>query len=196
MEEIKDSLGRLRIEALHQTGYLAMEKGFELWGKDPAKCIVKVMGYGNVAYGAIQAAARKFARVIILHKKDFEKMSEHIPDTDILVNAINWPKALRGKKLLITRKMLKLFKKGAVLLDLVSNPEGQSPVETMYPTTIDNISYLVEGVIHASCWGWPGLNPENISRRYSIQVKPILEDIANYGVDHLPAYIQAARHRY
>ncbi len=40
MEEIKDSLGKRRIEALHQTGYLGMEKGFELWGGDPSQCLV------------------------------------------------------------------------------------------------------------------------------------------------------------
>ncbi len=196
MEEIKDSLGKLKIEALHQSGYLAMEKGFELWGGDPTKCLVKIMGYGNVASGAIQCAARKFARVIILHKKDFQNLSEHIPDTDILVNAINWPKRLRGKELLIRRKSLKLFKKGAVLLDLISNPAGQSPIETMHPTTLDNISYIVDGVIHASCWAWPGLDPVNISKRYSIQVAPILKDIADNGLNNLPEYIKKALHTY
>ncbi len=34
--------------------------------------------------------------------------------------------------------------------DLVSNPAGQSPIETMRPTTLDDIAYEVEGVIHTS----------------------------------------------
>ncbi len=193
MEEIKDPLGRRMIEALHHTGYLGMEKGFELWGGDSAQCLVKIMGYGNVAQGAIQCAARKFARVIILHKKDFENLSEHIPGTDILVNAINWPKELRGKKLIITRDMLRFFKKGAVILDLISNPPGQSPIETMHPTTLGDISYVIDDVVHAACWGWPGLDPVNISRRYSMQVEPVLKEIADCGVANLPAYIRAAK---
>ncbi|MEA3307598.1 MAG: hypothetical protein U9Q34_07415, partial [Elusimicrobiota bacterium] len=35
LDKIPDTLGRRKVEALHQTGYLGMEKGFELWGKDP-----------------------------------------------------------------------------------------------------------------------------------------------------------------
>ncbi len=194
MEEIKDHFGKRVIEALHQAGYLGMQKGFELWRGDPSKCLVKVMGYGNVACGAIQCAARKFARVVILHKRDFENMREHIPGTDILVNGINWPMEKRGKVFLITRDMMKLFKKGAVLLDLVSNPAGQSPIETMHPTTLEDIAYEVDGVVHASCWSWPGLDPEGISRRYSIQTAPIVKDIADKWFAEMPEYIKMAMH--
>jgi len=195
MEEIKDPFGKRKIEALYQTGYLGMEKGFELWGNESLKCIVKIMGYGNLAHGAIQCAARRFAKVIILNKQDFKHMANHIPGTDILVNAINWPMEKRGKEFIITRDMLKLFKKGAVILDLISNPPGQSPIQTMHPTTIDNISYTVNDIIHASCWGWPGLDPVSISRRYSIQVAPILKEIADCGLDRPPDYIQKATYK-
>jgi len=196
MEEVRSSLGRRKIEALHQTGYLGMEKGFELWGQDPSQCMVKIMGYGNVAWGAAQCAARKFSRVIILHKHDFKNMAEHIPETDILVNAINWPIERRGKEFIVKRDMLRLFTKGAVIVDLISNPSGQSPIETMHPTALDNISYVAGSVIHTSCWGWPGLDPVNISRRYSIQVAPILKEIADAGVDKLPESIRAALHKF
>ncbi|MFC1508120.1 hypothetical protein ACFL60_00350 [Candidatus Omnitrophota bacterium] len=182
MEEIKDVFGKRKIEAYYETGYIGMEKGFELWGKDPSKCFVKIMGYGNIAFGAIQCTARKFAGLEILNKNDFNDMEKHIPGTDILVNAINWPMEKRGKVILVTRKMLKLFKKGSVILDLASNPKGQSPIETMHPTYLDDISYVVDGVIHSSCWGWPGLDPVNISRRYSMQIAPILKEIADKGL--------------
>jgi len=195
MEEIKDSFGVRKIEALHETGYLGMKKGFELWmtsGKfrNLHKCVVKVMGYGPVAWGAIKFAARNFASVTVLNKKDFYKMKRHIPGTDILVNGINWPMEKRGKTILITKKMLKLFKPKSVLLDLISNPEGQSPIETMHPTSIGDNSYIINDVIHTSCWGWPGLDPVGISKRYSIQIAPILLEIADGGLDILPEYIR------
>lgn len=192
MEKIKDHFGQRKIEALHQVGYLGMGKGFQLWEGEPSRALVKVMGYGNVAYGAIQCAARKFARVVILNKQDFKNMSEHIPGTDILVNAINWPHESRGKEFIITRDMLKLFKKGAVIVDLISNPPGQSPIETMRPTNLDDISYVVDDVVHTCCWGWPGLDPVNISKRYSVQVAPILKEIADRRINNLPQYIQEA----
>lgn len=195
MEEIKNAFGGRMIEAVHQAGYLGMEKGFQLWGGDSSKCVVKVMGYGDIAWGAIQCAARKFARIEVLNKRDFKNMQKYISGTDILVNGINWPMEKRGKEFIITRDMLKLFKKGAVLLDLISNPPGQSPIETMHPTTLDNISYVVDGVIHTSCWAWPGLDPVNISQRYSIQVAPILKEIADKGFNNLPEYISQAVHK-
>jgi len=194
MEEIRDPFGVRKIEALHETGYLGMKKGFELWlaagrNRKPSKCVVKVMGYGPVAWGAIRFAARNFASVSVLNKKDFNEMEKHIPGTDIMVNGINWPMEERGKTILITREMLKLFKSGSVILDLISNPEGQSPIETMHPTNIDNISFVVDDIIHTSCWGWPGLDPEGISKRYSILVAPILLEIADGLLNSLPDYI-------
>jgi alanine dehydrogenase len=152
LEEIRDPFGKRKVEALHQAGYLAMEKGFELWKGDPAKAVVKIMGYGNVAYGAIQCAARKFAKVIVLNKKDIYEMEKHIPGTDILVNAVNWPHEKRGKVLLVKQEMLRLFKKGSVIVDIVANPAGQSPIETIHPTSLDNISYEVDGIVHSACW--------------------------------------------
>ncbi|MFC1767259.1 hypothetical protein ACFLZ2_01720, partial [Candidatus Margulisiibacteriota bacterium] len=112
------------------------------------------------------------------------------PGTDILVNGINWPMEKRGEEFFVTKDMLKLFKKGSMILDLISNPEGDSPIETMRPTTLNDISYKVDGILHASCWGWPGLDPVNISRRYSIQVAPIVWDIAESGLDKLPEYLK------
>jgi len=192
MDEIRDQFGRRKIEALYETGYIAMEKGFELWGGDPSKCVVKIMGYGNVAFGAIQCAAKKFAKLEILNKRDFKEMRKHIPGTDILVNGIKWPIEKRGKEFFVTKKMLKLFKKEAVILDLISNPPGHSPVETMRPTHLDDISYEVDGIIHASCWGWPGLDPAGISKRYSMQVAPIVKEIVDNDLDNLPEYIKTA----
>ncbi|MBU0671823.1 MAG: hypothetical protein KJ732_02210 [Candidatus Margulisbacteria bacterium] len=192
MEGIRDQFGTRMIEALHETGYLGMLKGFELWGKDPSKAVVKVMGYGNIAQGAIQAAARKFAKVMVLNKRDVNEMEKHIPGTDILVDGIYWPYHLRGKVYLVKKNMLKLLKPGAVIVDLVANPAGKSPIETVRPTTLSDISYKVDGVIHTACWGWPGLDPVNISKRYSIQVLTILTKIANKGLNDLPDFIKSA----
>lgn len=192
LEKLKNIFGERLVEALHQTGQLGMAKGFELWKGKPENAVVKIMGYGHVSWGAIQIAARKFARVIVLNKKDIYEMERDIPGTDILVNALNWPYELRGEVVLIKQEMLKLFKPGSVIVDLIANPAGQSPIETMHPTPLQKISYKVDGIIHAACWGWPGLDPVNISKRYSIQFAPILLEIANSGIDNLPEYVKKA----
>ena len=185
LENLKDPVGRRRVDAVEDAGRIGIEYGFKLWDKDPATATVKIMGYGNVAMGAIRCAARKFAKVEILNKKDFQEMEKHLPGTDILVDGINRPyrREVEEEPYFVTRDMLKLFKKGSVIVDLVSNPVKHAPVETMRPTCLNDLHYMVDGIYHTSCWGWPGLEPEKISKRYSLQVAPIIRDIANKGLE-------------
>jgi len=185
LENLKDLLGRRMVEAVDDSGRIGMEYGFKLWGKDPKTANVKIMGYGNMAIGAIRCSSRKFAKVIVLNKRNFLEMDKHIPGTDILVDAINRPyrREVEKEPFLVTREMLKLFKPGSVIVDLVSNPENHAPVETMRPTTLNNLHYMVDGIYHTSCWGWPGLEPKTIAKRYSIQLKSILKDIADNGLN-------------
>ena len=84
---------------------------------------------------------------------------------------------------------------GALLLGLVSNPARKYPIETMRPTSMADISYRFDGVTHAACWGWSGLDAENVTRRYSIQIAPMLADIAESGLSKLPHYIRDAVYR-
>lgn len=194
LENLKDLFGRRMIEAVDDASRIGMEYGFQLWGKDPATANVKIMGYGNMAISAIRCAARKFAKVEILNKKDFLRMDKHIPGTDILVDAVNRPyrREVDREPFFVTREMLKLFKPGSVIVDLVSNPENHAPVETMRPTTLDNLYYMVDGIYHTSCWGWPGLEPKKIAKRYSLQLKPILKDLADNGIDKCNDLIKTA----
>ena len=112
-------------------------------------------------------------------------MDKHISGTDILVDAINRPyrREVEKEPFFVTREMLKLFRPGSVMVDLASNPENHAPIETMRPTTLDNLHYVVDGIYHTSCWGWPGLESKKIAKRYSLQLKPILEDLADNGID-------------
>ena len=198
LENLKDPLGNRLVEAVLDSGRIGMEYGFKLWGKDPATCQVKIMGYGNMARGAIRCAARKLAKVEVLNRSQFTEMEKHIHGTDILVDAVNRPyrREVEKEPPFVTRKMLKLFKKGSVIVDLVSNPEKHAPVESMRPTTLNDLHYVVDGIYHTSCWGWPGLEPVKISKRYSKQVAPILKEIADKGIDNAPDYIKKAMVRF
>ncbi len=194
LENLKDSLGRRKVEAVETSGRIGMEYGFKLWGKDPSTATVKIMGYGNMAVGAIRCASRKLAAVHILNKKNFLEMGKHLPGTDILVDAINRPyrREVEKEPFFITRKMLKLLKPGSVIVDLVSNPKNHAPVETMHPTTLDDLYYVVDDIYHTSCWGWPGLDPENVAKRYSLQLLPLLKDLADNGIENCDELTKAA----
>ncbi|MDP6685543.1 MAG: hypothetical protein QGI05_01170 [Candidatus Omnitrophota bacterium] len=198
LENLKDSFGKRKVEAVDASGRIGMEYGFKLWGKDPATCNVKIMGYGNMAIGAVRCAARKLAKVKILNKKDFLKMDRYISGTDILVDAVNRPyrRDVSKEPPFVTRAMLKLLKPGSVIVDLVSNPENHAPVETMRPTTLDDLHYMVDGIYHTSCWGWPGLEPKTIAKRYSLQLTPILKDLADKGIEKCDDLTKAAIFNY
>ncbi|PIU18816.1 MAG: hypothetical protein COT18_09725, partial [Elusimicrobia bacterium CG08_land_8_20_14_0_20_59_10] len=116
LENIKDALGRRIVEAVQETGRIGMEYAFELWGRDPAKAKVKIMGYGNVAQGAIRAAMEKFASVEILNRRHFPRMDRHLPGTDILVDAVNRPfrRDVEKETPFVTAGMLSLLKPGSV----------------------------------------------------------------------------------
>ncbi len=192
MERLKDRLGDRMIDDLHEVGYCGMMKGLELWGRNPARATVKIMGSGRIACGAIQAASRMQARVILLSKREKNEMYRHLPGTDILVDGLTWPAELRGRVYLVTRNMLRLMRPGAAVIGLVANPAWKYPIETMRPTTLADISYKFNDVIHAACWGWSGLDPVNVTRKYSIQLAPVLSDIARSGLKRLPEYIRRA----
>lgn len=194
LENIKDALGRRLVEAVRDTGRIGMEFALKLWGKDPAKARVKIMGYGNVAQGAIRAAMEKFASVEILNRRHFPRMDRHLPGTDILVDAVNRPfrRDVHRETPFVTAAMLSLLKPGSVLVDLVANPEGHAPIETMRPTYMNEPYYLLKGIYHTALWGWPGMDPVNISRRYSLQTAPLVKAIADNGLEKAPPSVRDA----
>jgi len=84
------------------------------------------------------------------------------------------------------------FKHGSVLLDLVANPENHAPIETMKPTYLKDPYYVVDGIYHTALWGWPAMDPEKISKRYSLQMAPLVKAIADRGLEKAPDSIKNA----
>ncbi len=194
LEALKDRLGRRLVEAVRETGRIGMEYGFKLWGKDPSKARVKIMGYGNVAEGAIRAALEKMAAVEILNRRHFMNMEKYLPGIDILVDAVNRPfhRELKKEPPLVSAGMLRLLKPGSVLVDLISTPKNHAGIETMYPTYLKAPYYMVDGIYHTSLWGWPAMDPINVSKRYSMQLAPLLKGLADKGLDKAPVPVKNA----
>ena len=194
LENIKDPFGKRLVEAVEESGRIGMDYGFSLLKKPPEKSKVTIMGYGNMSRGAIRAAARKFAKVEILGRQHFLEMEKHLPGTDILVDAVNRPfrREVEKETPFVTREMLKLLETGSVIVDLVSNPIGHAPVETMRPTFLDNPFYIVDGIYHTSLWGWPAMEPDTVAKRYSKQIVPFIKEIVLKGLDNVSDPIKNA----
>jgi len=166
--------GRMAIQA----GATALEKahggrGVLLGGVPgvlPAK--VAVIGGGVVGFNAAQMAAGLGADVTILDRSPevlerlgihFEaraktrfsnraNLAECVAEADLVIGAVLIPGAAAPK--LVSADMLKSMKKGAVLVDVAIDQGGC--FETSHPTTHDDPTYVVEGIVHYCVANMPG----------------------------------------
>ena len=81
---------------------------------------------------------------------------------------------------LITRDMLPLMKKGAVLVD-VSIDQGGC-IETTRPTDYRSPTYQVDGVVHLAVTNLPGAVPRSASQALSAALIPRLLILADGGL--------------
>lgn len=191
MELIRNRAGERLISCCDIAGEQGMIMAFNLAKRSPVDCSVLMLGYGSVATGSLKVAFNLGAKVKILRKVEYRYIRHFLRRKDIVVNAICWPKEKReNKEYLITRDMLCLLNKGAIILDL--SVDYPSPIESCHPTLIDKPTYEVDGITHISIFGYPGLAPISSAARYSRQVLPILLKLASTSLDRLPPYLNKA----
>ena len=139
-------------------------------GVKPAK--VFVIGGGVVGTAAAKTAAGTGADVTIadislprlaylddvmpkniktLMSNEFN-IRQEIADADLIVGSVLIPGAKAPK--LVTRDMLKLMKKGTVIVDVAIDQGGC--FETSRPTTHENPVYEVDGIVHYAVANIPG----------------------------------------
>ncbi|NQT22466.1 MAG: hypothetical protein HQ579_03390 [Candidatus Omnitrophica bacterium] len=191
MELITNSAGERLIKCSHMAGEQGMIMAFHQAKKIPSDCRVLVLGYGDIASGAIKVAYSLGADVKILRKCEYRYMRHFLRNKDILVNGIKWPKEKReSRDYLVTRKMLPLINRGGVILDL--SVDYPNPIETCHPTMLNKPDYVVDGIRHISIFGYPGLAPISSARIYSRQILTILLRIAGNHIDRFPRYLKNA----
>jgi alanine dehydrogenase len=142
-------------------------------GVPPAKVVI--LGAGVVGVNAAKIAAGMGASVVILDVS-LEKLRylsdvmpanvqlvfsnrhnllEQIANADLVVGAVLIHGAVAPK--LIRREDLKTMRTGAVIVD-VSVDQGGC-IETTHPTTHENPTFIVEGVVHYAVSNMPGAVP-------------------------------------
>jgi alanine dehydrogenase len=191
MENIHNRYDERLINCTGMTGEQAMLSGFNLALKSPGECSILILGYGRVSSGAINVASKLGARVKILRKSEYKNIRYHLKGKDILVNGIAWPKYHRDKKdYVVTRKMLKLFNHGAVIVDI--SVDFPNPIETCKPTYPNDPWYEIDGVKHICINGYPSLVPISSSKKYSKQLLPLILDITKNGIKKMSKTLQRA----
>lgn len=108
---------------------------------------------------------------------------ESIKTADLVVGAVLIPGAKAPK--LVTRDMLKLMKKGSVIVDVAVDQGGC--VETCHPTTHEDPTYVVDDVLHYCVANMPGAVPFTSTLALTNATLPYAVQIADRG------YVKAAK---
>ena len=178
--------GLRRIQCLHETGRAGARYGLKLLKENKpalnlAKAKALVLGYGNIATGAMHelyAQGVKCIEVLGRRHTAANEITSHLQGVDLIVNGAEQAKELRGKNFLITKQHVKEnLTDGSVIIDLVGgSAANRSPVENVINCTFLTDPHFVEhGVTIASLWGWPmmGMMRET-AIRYSGQICDVL----------------------
>ena len=164
-------------------------------GVEPATVVV--IGGGVVGVNAAKMACGLGAKVYILDT-NLERLSylddimpancfpvmsnavvlrELIVRADVVIGAVLVAGAKAPK--LLTKKMLKVMKKGAVIVDVAIDQGGC--FETSKPTTHDNPCYVIDGIIHYCVANMPGAVAKTSTIALTNATLPYALEIANKG---------------
>jgi alanine dehydrogenase len=160
-------------------------------GVAPAKVVI--LGGGIVGINAAKMAAGLGAKVTVLDTNlerlrylsdvmpanvtliysNHQNILEQISTADLVVGGVLIPGAKAPK--LIKREDLKVMRPGSVIVDVAVDQGGC--VETIKPTTHENPTYVVDGVIHYGVANMPGGVPRtstlaltNATLRYALEL--------------------------
>ncbi|WP_428665263.1 alanine dehydrogenase [Runella sp.] len=100
-----------------------------------------------------------------------------VKTADLIVGAVLIPGAKAPH--LVTRDMLKLMKKGTVLVDVAVDQGGC--IETCKPTTHENPIYEIDGIVHYCVANMPGAVPYTSTLALTNATLPYALQLANKG---------------
>ncbi len=164
-------------------------------GVTPAK--VLVIGGGVVGTNSVRVAMGMGAYVVVIDKSlerlyhldlqfgsrvstvfsTTDSIEEHVMSADLVVGAVLIPGASAPR--LVTRNMLRGMRPGSVVVD-VSIDQGGC-FETSKPTTHENPTYVVDGVVHYCVANMPGAVPRTSTVALNNATLPFALSLANLG---------------
>jgi alanine dehydrogenase len=110
-------------------------------------------------------------------------IAEAVQRADLLIGAVLIPGAKAPH--LVTREMLATMKRGSVIVDVAVDQGGC--IETIHPTTHDEPTYVVDGVVHYGVANMPGAVPNTSTVALSNQTLPYALALAEHGLEALRA---------
>jgi alanine dehydrogenase len=207
--EVEPEIARLparrKIESLHETGRAGARFGIDLALRtndriDAASDLqVTVLGYGNVAFGALDECVRSgVSHVHIRTERTTEHalLRPHLEDSDLIINGIDGRDDPRSY-VVTSDDLGSVIRPGTVVVDLVGgSASNRGAVEPIVECTSPSDPwFVVDGVYLSSVWGWPlvGFAKESMER-YSEQILRMLlfEERVLDGLERAPENIRRA----
>ena len=168
-------------------------------GVAPAR--VAVLGGGVVGFNAARMALGLGAEVVVLERSiprmreideltdgrvitrysSINAIEEEIIKADVVIGAVLVHGAAAPK--LVRREHLKQMKNGSVLVDVAIDQGGC--FETSKPTTHEDPTYVIDGVVHYCVANMPGAAPRTSSEALNNATLPFGLALANHGLDAL-----------
>ena len=154
-------------------GEAAIMNAFQCYGEMPYNTKVAIIGRGNVANGANRILTCLGADVTVYSRATEQLFREEMSNYHVIVNALLWD--TNRKDHLVYREDLKRLKKNSLIIDISCDKAGA--IETSIPTTIENPTYYVDGVMHYVVDHTPSLFYKTASQGISLEVSKYIDEL-------------------
>lgn len=125
-------------------GEAAIMHAFQCYGEMPYNTKVALIGRGNVASGALKILTCLGAEVTVYTRQTEKLLQRELENYDVIVNALLWDTSRKDH--VIYRSDLKRLRPNAMIIDISCDRAGA--IESSIPTTIEQPTYSVDGVLH------------------------------------------------
>ncbi len=154
-------------------GEAAIMHAFQCYGDMPYNAKVALIGIGNVARGALKILTLLGADVTVYTRETEALLSKELENYDVFVNALLWD--VSRKDHIIYREDLKRFKPHALIIDISCDRAGA--IETSVPTTLEDPTYIVDGIMHYVVDHTPSLFYRMVSHELSKIVAEYIDEL-------------------
>ena len=154
-------------------GEAAVMDAFLKYGKLPYECVCAIIGSGNTARGALKVLSMLGSTIFQYTRKTEGLIREELPRYDVIVNCVLWD--VNRNDHIIYRTDLKRMKKNALIIDVSCDKNGA--IESSIPTSIENPTYTVDGILHYAVDHTPSLFYKSFSCEISNIIRPYLIDL-------------------
>ena len=113
------------------------------------------------------------ADVTVYTRKTESLLQKELDRYDVIVNALLWD--VSRKDHIIYRKDMKRIKPHALIIDISCDRAGA--IETSVPTTLENPTYMIDGIMHYVVDHTPSLFYRMVSAELSNVVKDYIDEL-------------------